>query len=422
MRTLPLACLALTACYSPLPSADTGLAPISVARGPADAGTSSRPALRPPVTTVVDARAPNPPAAITEPDAPISGGCRGDDFLRGVTTPPACDGAPCVATIAADRSVQVLDASPSAAFTVLATSPTRVVWLRRTATSRTVLAAAANEPARVVVTQVEGDARVLFDREDLLLLERVSAGDSAVTRVTRYPAGRPESAREHVMEFPRAVLPNEGALAVAPDSGGVWALTPQALYRSPARGQGGRGLEVPLPTVAGSARPTAMALTPSGRALVGVGNEVWLTDGTVEGLQHLATLPEGASIGALAPWSDGFAAVVSGEVVVLEGQGPIRRVLGTTTASPYRSTESGLVVSGRQLLVSTLCLSWSSYPGYDVAVVDPDARQARWWWDAYPSQWAIPAFPVSRANVSGNQWVSVTVQRTGAGFVVTSLP
>jgi hypothetical protein len=183
----------------------------------------------------------------------------------------------------------------------------------------------------------------------------------------------------------------------------------------------GNASEVPLePDTA----PTAFALLPGGSALVATGREVWLTSPpeSAQRLDHLATFPERSNLQAIAPFGTGFVAIASSEVFILEGAGPIRRVLGRTEASPYASTEAALVVSGRKVLISTLCLSWSSYPGYDVAVLDPDAKTAQWWWQAYPSQWDVPAFPVSRANVGSNHWSSVEVHRAGSGFVTTSLP
>ncbi len=318
-----------------------------------------------------------------------------------------------------DDARRVLDLG-TAGFQVVATSATRTAWLRQNGQTRVLMVGDGVTAPRQVASLVSGAPTVAFDGDDLLLVEAVSSSDTPWTRVTRYADGQPESSRRLVMEVPGTVR-QQRLVAVHPATGRVWALTSVGLFFSPPRTETGNASEVPLEP---GTVPTAFALLPGGSALIAMGREVWLTSppGSARGLDHLATFPERSNIQAIAPFGRGFVAIASSEVFVLEGAGPIRRVLGRTDASPYASTEPALVVSGRKVLISTLCLSWSSYPGYDVAVLDPDAKTAQWWWQAYPSQWDVPAFPVTRANVGSNSWSSVEVHRAGSGFVTTSLP
>lgn len=425
MRAIAFSFLALTACFSPIPQTETTLRPVSVlARETLDAGAvTTRPELPvppTPITALIDALAPNPPATISDgSDQPMAVNCRGDDYLRDVRRPQQCVDTGCLVSIASDRQPRVLDLG-TAGFQVVATSATRTAWLRQSGQTRVLMVGDGVTAPRQVASIVSGAPTVVFDGDDVLLVEAVSSSDSPWTRVTRYRDGQPESSRQFVMEVPGTVRqPRQIAVHVA--SGRVWALTSVGLFFSPPRTETGNASEVPLepdPT------PTAFALLPSGSALIATGREVWLTSppDSARRLDHLATFPERSNIQAIAPFGTGFVAIASSEVFVLEGAGPIRRVLARTDASPYSSTEPALVVSGRKVLISTLCLSWSSYPGYDVAVLDPDAKTAQWWWQAYPSQWDVPAFPVTRANVGSNSWSSVEVHRAGSGFVTTSLP
>ena len=120
---------------------------------------------------------------------------------------------------------------------------------------------------------------------------------------------------------------------------------------------------------------------------------------------------------------ESVSAVANSSVFVLYGAGPIRRILGRSDVSAYGTTEAAIAVSGRRIFVNTLCLSWSSYPGYDTAVLEPDAAQptARWWWNVYASQHDLPVIPKARVNVGGNTWSSVELIRGPDGFVTTSL-
>jgi len=431
MRVLTLsmtvACAGLAACFSPIPQAETTLLPVSkLGTGPTDAGQPTRPEIpvpATPITTVVDALAPNPPATISDgSEQPMAVNCRGDDYLRDVRRPQQCVDTGCLFSIGSDRQPRVLDLG-TAGFQVVATSPTRTAWLRQNGQTRVLMTGDGVSAPRQVASLVSSAPSVIFDGDDLLLVEAVSSSQTPWTRITRYADGLPESSRRVVMEVPGSVW-QPRMVATHPSTGRVWALTSAGLFFSPPRSETGNASEVALVRNPTPAAPTAFALLPSGSALVAMGNEVWLAGApeAAQRLEHLATFPERSVIQAIAPYGSGFVVVASSEVFVLEGAGPIRRVLGRTEASPYASTEPALAVSGRKVLISTLCLSWSSYPGYDVAVLDPDAKTAQWWWQAYPSQWDVPAFPVNRANVGSNTWMSVEVHRARSGFVTTSLP
>lgn len=254
----------------------------------------------------------------------------------------------------------------------------------------------------------------MFDGDDALVVETIAGGQRGSTRIVRYPAGQPESMRRVVLEAAGQV--NDERRVAVDAAGRVWAATSDGLWRSSPRDGDGPAVQVAL---VNEARVNAFALLPSGLAFVAVENEVWLSDGDAR-LEHVATLPESAQ--ALAAFGSGFVAIAASQVFVLEGAGPIRRVLTRNPASPYQTTEPALVVAGRQVLISTLCLSWSSYPGYDTAVLDLDTGSARWWWQVYSSQFEVPAFPVARANVDGNTWSSVELRRSSRGFVTTQLP
>ncbi|MDP1922520.1 MAG: hypothetical protein Q8L14_40135 [Myxococcales bacterium] len=425
MKAFAVSFLALTACFSPIPQAETTLRPVSVlAPEPMDAGAvHARPELAipaTPITDVVDALAPNPPATISDgSDQPMAVNCRGDDYLRDVRRPQQCVDTGCLVSIGSDRQPRVLDLG-TAGFQVVATSATRTAWVRQNGQTRVLMVGDGMAAPKQVGSMVSGAATVLFDGDDVLLIEAVSSSDTQWTRITRYAEGQPESSRRLVMEVPGSVR-QPRLVAVHPATGRVWALTSVGLFFSAPRTETGAASEVPLDR---TTAPTAFALLPGGSALVAMGSAVWLTSppDSAARLDHLATFPERSVIQAIAPYGTGFVAIASSEVFILEGAGPIRRVLGRSEASPYSSTEPALVVSGRKVLISTLCLSWSSYPGYDVAVLDPDTKTAQWWWQAYPSQWDVPAFPVTRANVGSNSWSSVEVHRAGSGFVTTSLP
>lgn len=418
---LALACLAFTACFSPIPEAQTQLGPVVVAPAPQPAAPTTSPEVvvpSSPVTAVVDALAPNPPATVTDTsELPVTSHCRGDDYLRDVRRPQPCVDVGCLFAIGRDRTPQVLEVG-GGGFQVLATDGPKTAWQRTRGQTRAVMVADGAAAPRQVASLLEGAPVVRFDGDDLLVVEAVSSAASPWSRVTRYPADQPESARQLVMEVPGR-LRMERPLAVHAATGRVFVLTSIGLFFSPPRRERGLAGELALPR---GASPTAFSLLPSGGVLLGVGADVWWAASTTSAPAHLATLPGQAVVQAIAPYGTGFVAVASSQVFVLEGAGPIRRVLARSDASPYQTTEAAVVVSGRQLLLSTLCLSWSSYPGYDVAVLDPDAKTARWWWEVYPSQWDVPDFPVSRANVGGNQWSSVEVHRSSRGFVTSSLP
>lgn len=421
-------CSALTACFTPLPEADTSLLTVARARGPVDGGApvladAGQPMASAPVTTVVDRLLPNPVAAVWDgSDTPVVGGCRGDAYRSGVERPSACGSGQCLVAIGADRRARVLDSGHDG-YSVLGTSETHVAWVRQVGRARAVMVSSGGAP-RQVVTSLASSAFARFDGADLLLVETVSAGVGGDTRITRYADGQPESRRVVVLEA-RGSLSWQPERVAVDAVGRVWALTDVGLFRSSPRGEPASTTQVPLVNGPGGAKPSAFSLTAAGLALVALSNELWLSDGTPSRLEHLATLPPGARISAVVPWLSGFAAVASSEVYAYGGGGgPIMRVLGRNDASPYSTTEGAVsVTSGGRLLVNTLCLSWSSYPGYDVAVIDlsPDQASVRWWWEAFPSQFEVPAFPVPRANVSGNTWSSVELHRTAMGFV-TSLP
>lgn len=415
MRPFIVTGLLFTACYSPIPQAQTSLVPVEVIRS-ADAGVDAglqRPAA--PITTVVDALLTNPRAATSE-DEPFVSSCRGDDFLKNVSRPAGCTGS-CLFAVRPDRSAVVLDDSGEG-FSVIGADARRVAWVRQTRGARSVmLSGTADGVARPLVTSLPSSAFVTFDGEDVLLVETIAGGERGATRITRYPAGQPESMRRVVLELTGQVR-DEGRVAVDTD-GRVWAVTGDGLWRSLPRDVVGAGAQVPLVNGPNGGRVNAFALLPSGLALVAIENEVWLSDGAAR-LEHFATLPE--SVQALAAFGTGFVAIAASQVFVLEGAGPIRRILTRNPASPYQTTEAAVAVSGRQVLISTLCLSWSSYPGYDTAVLEPDTGSARWWWQVYPSQFEVPAFPVSRANVGSNTWSSVELRRSSLGFVTTQLP
>jgi hypothetical protein len=436
MRLVTLAAgLAFTACFTPIPEADTRLGSVVVmprGRGPVDGGLSSPvdaglPAMRspgPPVTTVVERLIPNPPAAVSDGSGtPLTGGCRGDAYRAAVQRPAECAGRQCLFVVGADRRARVLDSGHDG-YSVLGASDTHVAWVRQAGRARSLMVSSGGAP-RQVVTALGGAAFVRFDGADVLVVESVSAGGSGSTRVTRYADGQPESLRQVVLEA-QGTGPAASPDRVAIDATGrVWVLTDLGLFRSAPRGQPSMTSQVPLVGGPSGARPSAFTLLPSGLALVALANELWLTDGTAARLDHVATLPPAARVTAVAPWRSGFAAIASSSVFVHDGSGPIVRVLGRNPASPYSTTEPALKVTPEgRLLVSTLCLSWSSYPGYDVAVLDlsPDGDSARWWWEVFPSQFDVPAFPVERANVSGNEWNSVELHRTATGFVTSSLP
>lgn len=426
MRLAFLPLVLTAACFTPLPEADTSLSPVLFSAAPRHAVDAGRPqAMAPsvPVTTVVDDLLLNPPAAVSDSSgAPLIGGCRGDAHRAGVSRPPECAGRQCVVVIGSDGRTRVLDSGHDG-YSVLSTSDTRVAWVRQTGRTRALMVSSGDAP-RQVVSALPSSAVVRFDGADVLVVEAVASGAGSDTRVTRYLDGQPESTRQLVLEARGAVSSRSEPVSVDGD-GRVWVLTDVGLFRSAPRGQPFSTTQVPLVSGPSGARPTAFALTRQGLALVGLGNEVWLTDGTAARLDHLATLPEGVQVGAIAPWLSGFAAVAAGQVFVLGGSGPITRVLGRNPASPYSTTEPAVSVTPEgRLLVSTLCLSWSSYPGYDVAVLElsPDGGSARWWWEVFASQFEVPAFPVARANVSGDQWSSVELHRTAMGFVTSSLP
>ncbi len=413
MRTIAFVGLLLTACYSPIPEAHTSLVAVIVARAVPDAGVDAGvrvPAA--PVTTVVDALMTNPLAATSE-DEPFVSSCRGDDFLKNVARPAGCRGS-CLFAVRRDRSAVVLD-DTGEGFSVIGADARRVAWVRQTGGARSVMLSGDADGVRPLVTSLPSSAFVVFDGEDVLLVETVAAGG---TRITRYPAGQPESMRRVVLDV-KGQVRDERRVAVDA-AGRVWVVTNEgSVWRSAPRDVVSSGAQVPLVNGPNGGRVNAFALLPSGLALVAIENEVWLSDGAAR-LEHLATLPE--SVQAIAAFGTGFVAIAASQVFMLEGAGPIRRILTRNPASPYQTTEAALVVSGRQVLISTLCLSWSSYPGYDTAVLDPDAGSARWWWQVYPSQFDVPAFPVSRANVDSNSWASIELRRSSLGFVTTQLP
>ncbi|MBL8919636.1 MAG: hypothetical protein JNJ54_12285 [Myxococcaceae bacterium] len=423
--------LALTACFTPIPEADTGLTTVVVkpGRGPGDGGLAAEPGdaghpfRAPPVTTTVDRLVPNPTAAVSDGSTtPLVGGCRGDAYRAGVQRPPECVGRQCLFVIGNDGRVRVLD-SGHEGYTVLGTSDSHVAWTRQVGRLRSLMVSSGGAP-RQVATSTTGAVFVRFDGADLLLVETMGTGGGGSTRVTRYADGQAESLRQVVLEAPGARSSSPERVAVDA-AGRVWLLTDVGLFRSAPRGQPTSTTQVPLVGGPSGARPSAFALLPSGLALVALANELWLTDGTASRLDQVATLPSGAPVMAVAPWRSGFAAVAGAEVFVHDGSGPIVRVLGRNPASPYSTTEPALSVTREgRLLVSTLCLSWSSYPGYDVAVLDlsPDGDSARWWWEVFPSQFDVPAFPVARANVRGDEWTSVELHRTSLGFVTSLLP
>lgn len=415
MRPFVVTALLFTACFSPIPEAQTSLVPVTVERVSTDAGVDAGvrvPAA--PITAVVDALMANPRAATSE-DEPFVSSCRGDDFLKNVARPPGCTGS-CLCTVGSDRSAVVLDDSAEG-FSVIGADARRVAWVRQSRGTRSVMVSDLSGAPRQLVTNLPSSAFVVFDGDDALVVETIAGGQRGNTRIVRYPAGQPESMRRVVLEARGQVLDER---RVAVDAAGrVWAATNDGLWRSSARGEAGTGAEVPLVNGPNGGRVNAFTLLPSGLAFVAVENEVWLSDGD-DRLEHFATLPE--SVQALATFGSGFVAIAASQVFVLEGAGPIRRVLTRNPASPYQTTEPALAVAGRQVLISTLCLSWSSYPGYDTAVLDLDAGSARWWWQVYPSQFEVPAFPVARANVGSNTWSSVELRRSARGFVTTQLP
>ncbi|MCU0700935.1 MAG: hypothetical protein MUC96_30885 [Myxococcaceae bacterium] len=440
MRLLTtLLCLSLAACFvapeeplTPGPSEPTTplnptqpAAPDAGPGTPVDAGVT--PMVPPtPITAVVDALAPNPPAIATDTDQrDIDGGCRGDAYQRGLRRPAECapGAGPCLGVVGRDGAMRVLDRGQSV-WTVGADGD-RVAWLRSEGPGRrrTLLVATGTAAPRELTTNEEGLVEVRFDGEDVLVVVSVSSGGRGRTTITRYVGGqgRPQS----VYEAPgttqyRGSGDGEGQLQLDATTGRLWVLTSDGLFRTAPRGQTG-GAAVPVVNGPRGSSVSAFALAPGGLAFVAVENEVWLSDGTLARLDHVASLPPTASISAIAPFGTGFAAVASGSVYVLEGAGPIRRILGRSDVSPYGTTEGAIAVSGRRIFVNTLCLSWSSYPGYDIAVLEPDAAQptARWWWDVYGSQHDLPAIPSSRVNVSGNSWSSVELVRGLGGFVTT---
>ncbi|MCA2980011.1 MAG: hypothetical protein INH41_23385 [Myxococcaceae bacterium] len=388
-----------------------------------DAGGLPPPA---PVTTVVDALAVNPPAATSQADGtPIDGGCRGDAFLLGARRPTECAVGPCLGIIGRDGTTRVFERSPSVS--VIGAEAQRLAWVRSENRRLTLFTQRGAAPATVVATLGEGlgQLQALFDGDDVVVVRSVVAGASARTSVTRFFAGQPESAAQLAYEGPGRIERSRDTLGRGEpqldlSTGRVWVLTTGGLFRTAPRGQTG-GAAVPLPPGAQVADVGAFALAGRGLALVAIGSQVWRTDGTAALLEHLASLPDATRITAIAPYGTGFAATAAGSVFVLDGAGPIRRVLGRTNVSPYATTESAIAVEGRRVFVNTLCLSWSSYPGYDVAVIEPDVAQpvARWWWEVYGSQHDLPVIPSSRVNVSGDQWVSVELVRANGGFVTS---
>jgi hypothetical protein len=356
-------------------------------------------------------------------DAPLDGGCRGNAFLAGVTAPPSCRPGECVSVVARDGSVRVVERGEGQSFWPLGASSRHLAWTRSDTRQVSVFVSMDGGAPRLLASNVQGSVKVLFDGDDVVLVRAVASGSSARTTVWRYPAGQPESAAQAQYEAPGALQAEQDShLQLDATTGRLWFLTSKGLFRTAARGDLG-GAPVPVVNGPRGGSVNAFALTGQGLALVAVDNEVWLSDGTMARLDQLAALPEQASIGAIAPFGTGFAAVANSSVFVLDGQGPIRRILGRSDASPYGTTESAIAVAGRRIFVNTLCLSWSSYPGYDTAVLEPDAAQptARWWWDVYASQHDLPVIPKSRVNVGGNSWSSIELRRAPGGFVTTSL-
>lgn len=430
MRRFLLLSLCCTACFvpptegRPLPVPEMP-APVTPVPPAVDAGTTPTPIVPPaPITTVVDALAMNPPAIATETsEMSIDGGCRGNAFLAGARRSAACGTGACLQVVGRDGSVRVVDQGEGTSFWPAGADARRLAWVRGDSRRRSLLVAEGASAPRVVTTFSEGLTEVRFDGDDVLVVRSVSSGASARTSVWRYPAGQPESAGQQLFEAPGSIQFGRAAqVQVDASSGRLWLLTTAGLFRSAPRGQVGGG---PVPIVNGPRGGTvsAFALTGQGLALVAVDNEVWLSDGTMMRLDHLASLPAQSSIGALAPFGTGFAAVANSSVFVLDGAGPIRRILGRSDVSAYGTTEEAIAVSGRRIFVNTLCLSWSSYPGYDTAVLEPDAAQptARWWWNVYASQHDLPVIPKARVNVGGNTLSSVELIRGPDGFVTTSL-
>lgn len=427
----------LSACFSPIPEAESELLPVSKVGGGSTAGGSvigtgggsaggtqsmaggtaavgggsaggsaQSPVIIPatPETRVVDRLAPNPPAAWVESsETSIDGGCRGDDFLRGVA-PVRCNGSTCIVHIGPGRVATVLGEGNA----VVATSETLVAWTRSTTNRMMLVIGGLNAAPRefVLASGNNSNRKYAFDGDDLLVLSSANM----TNELTRYSA----TSVTTVGTAPGAASYNE--LEVDAD-GRVWFITSQGLYRSRPRGEA--GIDV-VPTLGLPANLRAVAPVGRGSALVAHGSDVWLTDGA-QGLVQLASLPSERFISAIRGWSTGFAAIAGAEVYVSDGTGPIRRVLGRSDVSPYQSTEGAISVVGRKVLVNTLCISWSSYPGYDVAVLDVDSSAAQWWWEAFPSQFDVPALPKPTANIAGPTWQGVTRYRMGTGLV-TSMP
>ncbi|MDX2012199.1 MAG: hypothetical protein SFW67_18535 [Myxococcaceae bacterium] len=428
--------LSLTACFvapeeplSPEPTTPVmsvnPTQPAAPDAGPLDAGVL--PIVPPtPITAVIDALAPNPPAIATDTDErDIDGGCRGDAYRMGLRRPAECTpgSGPCLGVVGRDGALRVLDRGANT--TVVGADGDRVAWLRseRAGPRRALLVATATSTPRELMTIDEGLVEVRFDGNDVLVVVSVFSGGRGRTTVMRSVGG--QGRPQDIYEAPgstqyRGSGQGEGQLQLDATTGRLWLLTSEGLFRTAPRGQTG-GASVPVPNGPNGTGVSAFALTPSGLAFVAVENEVWLSDGTMARLDHFASLPPGSGISAIAAFGSGFAAVSGSSVFVLDGAGPIRRILGRSDVSPYGTTEAAIAVSGRRIFVNTLCISWSSYPGYDIAVLEPDGAQptARWWWDVYGSQHDLPAIPSSRVNVSGNSWSSVELLRGLGGFVTT---
>ncbi len=249
----------------------------------------------------------------------------------------------------------------------------------------------------------QGQRFVKVDGSDVLITNETGSGNAERTIVTRYPAA------SMVMEAPGRAqrIPQVDA------AGRVWILTSRGLFRSEPRAA--PAVAIPVTPVAGML-PTAFHVLPSGSALVATQNVVTFVSPAGTSTPY-ATLPATSSISAIAAWQGGFAAIAGSDAFVSTPAGPVRRVLTQNPLSSFRSHEPFLATSAGNLFVSTLCMSWSGYPAYDTAVVDPSAGTVSWWWNSYATQHDVPVFPTSSANVSGDVWESVPTMRSTAGFI-----
>lgn len=428
---LSILAMVFAGCFSPIQSADTNLVP--VVRGAADAGssrldagsgggasgidagggsaidagpssdggllTSSGIVIPPaPITTIVDVSAPNPELAFVESSqTTLDGGCRGDDFLRGVAK-PVCSGRQCLVSIDSSRLARVIASGDG--FSVKASTPSRLAYVRSERPSRLVIS---DGMATLGELPISGQVEVRFDGNEPVLFA-MSRSQVTVSRGT----------------LAIATIPGQLSTQVPPvvdQNGRAWVVTDAGLFRTaPRDGTGFATVRlIGAPTTLSTFAPLA-----GGQVLLGLGSSVWLSDGEND-LVELAHFGE-LRVSAVKQYRTGFAAIVSGEVYYSEAGSPLRKVLSRHPNNPYATTEDALEVHERMLLVSTACISWSSYPGYDVAVIDPQFSSAAWWWDVYASQFEVPAFPVSRANVAGPTWGSVEVRRGPLGFITSMAP